>query len=355
MMQENNSTHWILGGALLLIGLFVIIALVLTRQQAANVTLDINNVAPTVSNVKICTNPSTSSCTAVATLTTNVNADKMYDIYAAVDDGNGTADVPDNKIFGTLYRTGIGIAACDAGGEADGNQCSPLYAATSAGVANWSESTTCTGSATTKCIKVTAIPLKYWADPTSATADDFSGDNWSIRVNVEDTALATGYAETTKELEETTALSAPSTIDYGSGASARVNGFASGTSTNVDFGFQQQGNTDADAQIKADQASLTCSVLGAIPASAQKWESAFGANDVAYASMSYTLTTNFQDLNVMDNAGNSATAIRRRVSEVAAPTGNASFGIAVPYGVVGTCSGSSSINAIKQSITGAGG
>ncbi len=346
MMQENNSTHWILGGALLLIGLFVIIALVLTRQQAGTITLDVTNVAPTVNTVKICANPSTNTCTAVTSINTSVNADTLYDVYAIVHDDNGTADVPDANVSATLYRTDTTITACDTPGEADGNSCIPATVAVQDGADL---------NATDQRFKISGIPVKYWADPTSATADDFAATDWSIRVDAKDTGNLTGFAEITKELEELTALIVPPTIDLGSGGSARANGFASGTTTNFDATFTQAGNTDADAQIKLDNANLTCTTLGSIPAGAIKWESAFGASDVAYASMTKTLTTSFADIDLKDNAGNSQAAIRRRVTEGVAPAASASFGISVPYGVSGTCSSASTITAVKQSVTGAGG
>ncbi len=346
MIQENNSTHWILGGALLLIGLFVIIALVLTRQQAATVTLDVTNASPVVDLVKICAGDSIDqTCTAVTSITTGINASTNYDIYATVSDPNGTSDVVGAGVKLSLYRSDVTLAGCDVGGEADNNSCYYLPSAVKFGA---------DVSNTQQYFRFDDVSVAYWADPTSATADDYAASNWVVSVGATDTGALSAAGSTTKELEELASLTLPSSIDFGSGGSARTNGFSSLIASNVDVSFAQAGNTDADARIKLDTASLTCSVLGNIPASGIKWESAVGNNDVDYGSMTKTLTTTYADIDLKDNAGNSAAAIRRRVSESTPPSASASFGISIPNNVAGTCSGTVSITAEKQAVTGAG-
>lgn len=348
MIQENNSTHWILGGALLLIGLFVIIALVLTRQQAATVTLDVTNSAPVVDLVKICAGDSVDqTCTPVASITTDINASKNYDIYATVSDENGTGDVVGAGVSLSLFRSGITLAGCDVGGETDNNHCYYLASAVKFGADVTNKQ---------QYFRFDNVPVAYWADATVATSEDFAGENWVVSVTAKDTANSSHAASITKELDELTALTLPSAIDFGSGGSARANGFSSVIANNVDLNFAQAGNTDADAQIKLDTATLSCTVFGSanFPASAIKWESATGASDVDYASMTKTLTTSFADIDLKDNAGNSSAAIRRRNSESTAPSANASFGILVPNNTAGTCSGVVSVTSVKGIVTGGG-
>lgn len=349
MIQENQAVNWVVAISLVLIGLFVIVSLALVRNQAADTTVEVQNAAPTVTAVKACKDTgggTTDACVDISQIDTAINANQLYDIYATVTDTNGTADIDINTVKATMFRTAIGFAACDTVGELDGNQCVPQVTCAQDSVID----------PTNIRVKCTGAAIKYWADPTTPTADDFAGDNWTIRVDATDVGALSGNGSMTKELAELAAAGFPGTINYGSGGGARTLGFASGTGDNFDMLAANLGNVDVDLQIKADAASMTCAGGGTIPVGNQKWKPAHDGPtaDVAFGSMTKTLTTNFQDMDLTDVNGN--TAIQRRNSESAAPGGAASFGITVPAGgVKGSCSVNISVQGVKQSIAGTGG
>ena len=167
-----------------------------------------------------------------------------------------------------------------------------------------------------------------------------------------DNAAGTGTGTNTTLVEEVLALAGfPSLIDYGSHGL----GFSSSGLDIVDVTVTQVGNVDADIEIKADSAVMTCSILGTIPVGNQKFEPYLGT-DVDYANATKALTTSFTPIALYDGQSTDG-AIRRRVSETGyTNAGHASFNIHIPAtGVKGTCSSLSTVTTVKHSVSGNGG
>ncbi|MFH1632357.1 MAG: hypothetical protein ABIA47_05085 [bacterium] len=314
MAEKNNTTSLVLGGALLLIGLFVIIALVLVRSQAEEATVLITNVAPVVSAVKICPNDGVpSSCSHIANYTSGTGTTQLSDIIATVTDTNGIDDIdPATGVVAVVYRTGSG----DSCGS-DGNDCYILTCANEVGIGPT--------SAYFKC----DIATQHYMDAT--TVAPFASDDWTIKVTATDATAGSHSATNTFEVTENASVAfSPSPIDYGELA-------LGGTSaTGFEVTGTNNGNADADAQIRADGANMTCSIDGTIPVGNQKFDTATDA----YASMTTALTTGDQQIDFTDETGgvDSVASLCRRTSETYKTSDTAWFGITIPAsGVGGTC------------------
>ncbi|MDP2631766.1 MAG: hypothetical protein Q8P30_03310 [Candidatus Uhrbacteria bacterium] len=327
MAEKNNATSLVLGGALLLIGLFVIIALVLVRSQAATTTVDISNALPTNSLTKICAGDSVDEgCTAITTLTITPGGVKTFDIWSKVEDTNGIDDVDiGGGVVAVLYRTAVG-----AGCSADKNDCyTGLTCAKEA-----------EPFATQGWYRCNDVEISYWADSTDASSDDYTNTTWTAKVTPSDAAGPASAPDTvTYALTDLASINFDlATIDYGSLALNAVSSPVLATATNY-------GNTDVDAVINADTTPMTCTIDGSIPLANQKFDTDTGAT---YGEMAKTLATSTNDIDF--TAGNSAVSeLCRRTSETNAVTDGANFMIQIPAsGVGGTCSVAATIVAEKQ-------
>ncbi len=209
------------------------------RSDATIISVEVPDVAPIVSSMKICTSPSVSNCEPVAEyLTTAINLERDYDLWAVVSDGNGAADLDSAIIQGSLFRTGIQPYACDAPSESDGNFCYPVIACTTETFINM----------TTVAVKC-PVGLKYWADPTTAGASNYADDSWTARVEVREVGFDVGFASVLTEVAEMAAVD----------VSAELKGLDGSLGQGFDFevSLVNYGNVDVEVSALVDP-SLDC-------------------------------------------------------------------------------------------------
>lgn len=321
MTHDNNATHWVLGGALLLIGLFVVIALVLTRSQAdtPSTLLDIDNEPPTISAVKLCSgtgNPS--GCSHVGAVTLTGGTTTLYSISGTMSDPNGFSDI--DTFEGRYYRSAMG-AAC----AADVNNC---Y------VRSYPATCTLASTSSTAGTFDCAVALEHYADATDSgsftTEGAYPTHHWVVRAYAEDQANANTSLTATNEINSLRDLSACASINYG------TLGNGSASSTGVACDITNDGNVDIDIEISGT--AMTCTV-GSIPVGNQLADITNGS----YASMAasgthdpYTIAaTTYSDI-----------VLNKRTAAVV--TDDLYHTITVPFAVSGSCSGTNTISAVAE-------
>jgi len=343
MAQENNATHWVLGGALLLIGLFVIIAFDLTRSQTETTTVQITQATPTVDAVKLCINEAVAvgSCVGVSEFTGANTTSTEMDLFVQVSDANGYGDIA--SVGGSLYRSSVGLAACNtgsigAGSEYDGNSCYSNYdGQTSGGILSCAQNDiVSTTSAWWKC----DVTLQYWMDATDPSSN-FAAENWAMDAIVVDSQSNTGISVNPSTFRNNTVLSmnfGSSTISYGPMS-------LGATKAGVSVLGTAQGNSDVDMTIAANSAVMTCDGVGSanIPVANQR----FGTSDSAYEALASALSNSPQDLDFEVNVNDNE--LLARTSETVAPSDTVFFGIGIPAsGVSGTCTVAATLAAINH-------
>lgn len=286
--QENHSTHWVLGGALLLIGLFVIVALVMIRSQAQDITASVNNAAPTISGgtAKLCPgntssdNASISGCTDISSLTLIAGTTTSVSYVVQVADDNGTDDI-NAAATGVFYHSvNGGSASCTA----DNNDC-------------YRDDESCfkiepTIDSTTAWYRCDHT-VEYYTDPTPGA------ENWVHSLEVTDVGTSSDTDTTyTTEIAELVAGTFP-TVAYGTVAL----GFSSATGTNQDVTHDNNGNVILDITVALDDtdtnAAVDCST-GTIPVANFDFNTDNGGGgDTGFGGTGVTaLATSAQDLNI---------------------------------------------------------
>ncbi|MDP3970209.1 MAG: hypothetical protein Q8P90_00755 [bacterium] len=249
--NKNNSTYWILGAALLLIGVFVVVALVMVNSQAVGVSTQVSiaNQPPSVVN-HVCrtsddTNFTANNCPNPLTLT-DANPTNYW-IQGVVSDPNGAENITNVK--NDLFKTSITYSC-----SADANDCYKTASCT----VNTAYGTT--AQASFKC----AYALESYADSTESGGVS-PADNWTSRTEVTDGTTPVSAIITTS-VETHFAVNIPVTaLNWG----AQSLGFASDTGNNLTKTFTQQGNDQALINISG--ADLGCSTYGTIPRTNQEY------------------------------------------------------------------------------------
>ncbi|MFH1315428.1 MAG: hypothetical protein ABIH67_03470 [Candidatus Uhrbacteria bacterium] len=318
-MDNTKTMHWILGVALLMIGVFVVAALVMVNSQADEVTTTtlIENVAPTVDNVYINDVQYTlSDGYAGGTINTlAAGTTKAIYVNGIISDTNGDDDL--SAIAAVIYRTAQ-TDSCSA----DDNDC---YSNNTAGTCLIDTTYGTSNEAKFAC----PFSLQYYADSTDASSDTYSADTWTVSVTVTDDNSATDNDKTvTKEMGTLLSLNIPSTITFGT--------LALGASTviadNQMMTIEQYGNDSADVEVSGT--NLTCDGSTAfIPAGNVEW----ALTDVDYASgTDLTGTPADTNLNVAVRTG--ATTNQKIYWNIGIPV----------TGVEGTCTGTTTITTIAH-------
>jgi hypothetical protein len=273
-MPETKSSmenlRWVVGAALILIGVFVVIALVMLNSQAVNVSTSatVNNVLPTVSSVFMNTvsgtlADNTGGIGGSVTLTAGANT--AYYFNGVVTDQNGDADIDHVEI--TFKRNGAaGGYACTA----DKNDCYKVNPCTL---------DTAYGSAT-EAKYICQVNLAYWTDSTSA-GGPYLSDYWFVEVRAYDEGGFGSDVSLTKEIATLLALNiqAPAVVDYGT----RPLGSTTTAANNTQLTYQQYGNDEADVEVSS-AAAMSCSVRGTIPVANQQWS----LTDIDYGAVGTT-------------------------------------------------------------------
>ena len=269
--QNSNALHWILGAALLLIGLFVVIALVNVKSQAADVDTDvtITNTAPSVVNTFITEASSSTFVNDVDGIAPNAGATKTIWVTGYIADNNGENDITQGtgEVLVSLYRTGV---ACDneTDGSTDANDCYKNGTANSGITADAGGACTIDdtyGGADLQASFSCPITLSYWVDATVAGGVDPTG-SWTAAVTVRDFANAEGlHSSTTNDINTLASLSVGTSIAYpqlGLGDSTTV-------ANDVELVLTQQANDVATVSVQS-ATQMTCSI-GSIPVANEEW------------------------------------------------------------------------------------
>lgn len=177
-------------------------------NQASNSSYTVNNVAPVVSSVTInggsdivLTEGTTTSVTLTGTIT----------------DNNSCSDV--SAVEASLYRSGIGYAACDTNPEDNDNNCYAVISCSVVGAGN-----TCDGASDASADYTCTVSVQYFADPTD-TNTQFPTETWKNTLKATDNNSAAGNTEVTTgvEVQSLVGYDVTTTIAYGNLAVGQKN------------------------------------------------------------------------------------------------------------------------------------
>lgn len=312
--NQSNTAHWVLGIALLLIGVFVIIALVLVNSQAATSQVTINNSAPAFDTRFISTNPNGGVNDFGGGVNLLPGGNKTININGKVSDANGNADITGVSVY--VRRSGIASTSCDSVGEVDPNFCYVVESCTLSNPNFNQKDYNC------------AVNLEYYADSTSPSGE-FPAENWVLDMAVTDGTATTTDNTGNFEVNNLVALNIPGAINWGTLA---LNTQTTNANNN-EMVITQNGNTPADVEVSGT--NLTCDGSGNIPVNNVKWAlTDVGATDGSAVALSGT------------NADTNLAVGRRSGAEV---TKTLYWNISIPAGgVLGTCTGTVNISAIAS-------
>lgn len=322
-MQEEKTLHYVLGGALMVIILFVVVSLVMINSQATNTAVSINNVPPTVTSVYLSNTQYLEQKyfdgLGMGNILLEAGTIRTVYITGKVADDNGNGDIDNVSVI--LYRSSA-IEGNDC--TADKNYC---YKVATCDTRNTDANPL---SKDYSC----QIDIGYFADATDP-GGRYSTDKWKIMVTVTD-GIGTGTDNSSEgELDSLLALEIPPAINYGSlGLGAKTI-----NTTNQVIWIYQEGNDEADVEVSS-AAAMSCT-LGSIPVANQKWSlSDFGYKEVG----------GWEDVVALDG---SATDTNLNViyqdSDVTATKSALYWNIEIPTGSVGgTCTGTTTITAIAH-------
>ncbi len=302
-------------GTLIAVAFILIIGIVLRYTTAADVTAtaEITNAAPVVDTIRVATTAYSTDNLTTGGILPNIGNDRTIHVNGQITDLNGESDIASSTISLVFHKTTSGNTC-----TADKNDC---YIITTC-------DTNYTDGDDTQISYNCEVPLAYWTDATD-TSSDYASDTWTSYVVASDLAAAQGTLSATIEINSLLALNLPDTIDYGT----RSLGEISSSTTNVLTTITQRGNIKADVELSGT--AMTCTGLGAIPATAQTW----ALTDIGHAGGTALSTT----------AASAARNIDLRTSESSELSANLYWNIAIPAtGVKGTCTGSNTIAVIAQ-------
>lgn len=318
--NTHNMNHWILAGALILTGIFLIVALVVINSQADNVSTQttISNTAPAVDSVFVSNSAGAGTNDFAGGIPLTVNGGKTVHINGVVSDANGKEDIGNNAIQVTFYRSGV----------TNGPTCTPNQANCyniSGGACTVTDATSTTRNYTCP------INLQFNAESTSASGT-FAAENWLAKVTVTDTAgpAAANLTHGGVEVNTLLGLLIPNNINFGTlGLNATTT-----NANNAEQTVTQAGNIQADVEVSS-AAAMNCSGAGTIPVANQKW----ALTDVGHADGAATaLSGTPADTNL---------GVLRKVNDGTPETKTLYWNIAIPAnGVSGNCTGTTVINAI---------
>ena len=318
-MNKIKTAHWVLGAVLLLIIVFIILAFVMSRSEADDVTTSasIQNVAPTVDNVYI--NDDGSLAAGFVGGTVNVlSGGGTSDVYVTgiVSDPNGDEDIASVDVV--FYRTNHASAEnC----VADNNDC---YKDGSAGSCTLS---TAYGDVTEASFSCT-FSLQYFIDGTDEYSDSYSATDWTVYVKVtDDDAESDTDTSITKEMQTLLSVNIPASMDFGTMAL----GASTTNENNQEMSITQYGNESADLEVSG--AVLDCSV---------------GTGEIPVGNIEWSLTDVSMDsgTDLTGSAVDTDFAIGLRTDDVSPTIKKLFWNIAIPSsGIEGNCTGTTTITA----------
>ncbi len=251
--KSSNSLHWVLGAALLLIGLFVVVALVSVRSQANNESVDtsalIPNAAPVVDSIYFNTAAYTFNDNIAEPIVPNIGSPRNIHITGTVSDPNGDGDITGVNII--LHRTALGDTC-----TADNNDCYHAFCPTQQDA----------GDADPTLLEYDCnIPLWFYADATVA-GGEFPSDSWTASVRVTETSTAAVKSTRVTDVALTGGLDIPAYINYGT----MSRGQTTNSGNNQEMVIGQQANDVQDVMVDSQNA-MGCTILGSIDIDKQYW------------------------------------------------------------------------------------
>jgi hypothetical protein len=129
-------------------------------NQGVGASYVVNNIAPVISAISV---------NGGSTITLNESSTAPVVLGATITDNNGCTDL--STITGDIYRSGVGNSNCDAGGEANYNNCYPALSCSVAG------GNTCDGATDPSASYQCTANLKNYADPTDSNTT-YDGQTW---------------------------------------------------------------------------------------------------------------------------------------------------------------------------------
>lgn len=299
-----------------------IISLLLVQLQAfdSSTLLIVDNVAPSITSVKVCaTTGDPSGCAHVSNITLTGGTTTTYTVAGTLEDENGFYDI---DLFVARLRRSAVSPACTF----DENNCYLLTTAALDCVLTPLNFT----QGTFECI----ANMQYFSDATDDASliseGAYPSDNWTVVAYANDYTNESSELTNYTEISSLRDLSACASINYGTLA----NGAAS--STGIACPITNDGNVDIDIEISGT--AMTCTA-GSIPIGNQLADIANGS----YASMAasgthypYTATaTTYSDI-----------ILNKRTTSVV--TDDLYHTITVPFAVSGSCSGTNTISAVAE-------
>jgi hypothetical protein len=331
-LDNTKAVHWILGVALLMIGVFVVVTLVMVNSQADDVTADvtISNVAPSVDSVFVNDaeydmvddygGPGGALSGVISAGSTGT-----FHVNGVISDENGIDDIEGFSVDFTRFDLTLEEEeSCFDDEDTTPTFCYHNY-----------DDTNCTIDDTygdsTQARYDCEFTIWYVIHATDANADVYSADYWELEVAVEDEEDVDEeyYA---LEMETVLALDIPSTLSFGTLAL----GESTTTGNNQEMSITQYGNDDADVQVSMSDDMDCDGSTTDIPKGNVEWS----LTDVASGSGTY-LTSSSVDTSF--NLVAVATVDQVPLSKILY------WNIAIPdTGVEGTCTGATTITAIAH-------
>lgn len=298
--------------------------------QGATSTFNVNNVAPTITNISL--NGGTNM-----TLTVEAGQTTGFPLSYTANDANscdavggGTADEITGRVIAVL-RSGIGTSTCNGSALSyDPNNCYPSALATTTWNLSCTASTTsCTagGADATMDFNCT-FPIWFIADPTDGTATDtpFFLQHWVAGVSGVDNNNATGSMATSSTLVEMISYSAISLL---------TNQI---TYTNLEPGTQMPtliasttvravGNTGMNQLLGGDHMCATYSpnipcILGGGTSTIDRLNQKYATSSVAYASgatLTATTSPGLLDIRILKPTSTSTASSKQTFWGIAVP------------------------------------
>ncbi len=246
--------HWVLAGALVLIGVFVVVALYMVNSQAGDsqASTTIENAAPTVTSVFISDSANGGVDSWPGGIPIIAGGTQTIHINGVVADKNSGAEV---QTVSAVFYLDDGVRTESCKSSADKNNC-------------YTVGTCALGTASGNNRPYNCqMGIEYFAD-SNKTGGSADGDDWRVAIYVEDDDTAN-----TQDDSKTTDINLMTAVDHDAGIpfGTRTNGETSTLANNVDFEVTQWGNDQVDVQLKLKDPELNCTDTGTIPAANLKY------------------------------------------------------------------------------------
>lgn len=168
-------------------------------SQGAASNYTVNNITPVVSAITL---------NGGSDISLSEGSTTPVVLSATITDNNGCSDIA--AVESSLYRSGVGYAACDAAGEANSNNCYPSISCTVNSGVN-----ACSGATDASAAYTCTAYAKYYTDPTVANTI-YSAENWVNTFKASDeVASDTQNIGTGVELNDLLAMDIGASLAFG--------------------------------------------------------------------------------------------------------------------------------------------